>query len=76
LGDELYWYEGLAGCSVKPGFSFTGQSVYIACGSGDNGCYQEQQILIDPFSNVTTAGLACQKNCDLLPDEPTVLQCT
>lgn len=75
VGKEIVWYEGLAGCRVEPGSYFRSSTFTVACGGGDNGCYEEERVQFTIFNDSTKNLGVCNKNCDLIGEQPSELTC-
>lgn len=73
--ETLVWNSSLANCSIDPSVSVDTGAIRIMCGSGDNGCFQAEEIEIDLFTKATRHIGPCTKNCDLGEEEPSRLTC-
>jgi hypothetical protein len=75
IGHEIIWPSVLAGCRVEPGLFFRNAKIVIACGGGDNGCYEEDRAEISiADSSIRRLG-SCKKNCDLVEGQLSELTC-
>lgn len=70
----LAWPQELSGCYFVSGEMESGE-VRIACGGGDNGCYEHEIVEYNIFSKALVRWGFCSKNCDLATDEPLVSTC-